>query len=51
MCSIRENKESSHNMSHGINISKEKEDDCKIIVIKFVNIRFSELETLSSLGG
>ena len=32
-CSIQENKESSHNMSHGENISKEKEDDCKIIVI------------------
>ena len=48
MCSIRENKESSHNMSHGENISKEKEDDCNI---NFVNVRFSELEILSSIGG
>ena len=39
-------------MTHGANISKEKEDDCKIICnINFVNIRFTELEFFSSLGG
>ena len=41
--STLERKDSSLNMKHGANIFREKEDNCTILYIKFVNIIISKL--------